>query len=40
MDDTTTLNEILAQRIGEAAKDCKDTDLLDLVLKLLISKNE
>ncbi len=39
MENTTTLHEILAQRIGEAAKDCTDTDLLDLVLKLLISKN-
>ena len=32
---TDTLRELLAQRIGEAAKACTDLDLLDLVLKLL-----
>ena len=38
MDQNDTLREILAQRIGEAAKTCKDLDLLDLVLKLLLEK--
>lgn len=37
MGNPTSLHELLAQRIGEAAKACTDTDLLDLVLKLLIA---
>ena len=32
------LVQMLAQRIGEAAKACRDLDLLDLVLKLLLEK--
>ena len=39
MENPTPLHEILAQRISEAAKDCTDTDLLDLVLKILISES-
>lgn len=37
MENTTDLHELLAQRISEAANACTDTDLLDLVLKLLIA---
>lgn len=39
MENPTTLHDILAQSISEAAKDCTDTDLLDLVLKLLINSD-
>jgi hypothetical protein len=35
MENPTSMHELLAQLIGEAAKACADTDLLDLVLKLL-----
>lgn len=38
MEKVHTLLEILAERIGEAARACTDLDLLDLVLKLLIEK--
>ena len=38
MEIVDSMLEILAQRIGEAAKACKDADLLDLVLKLLLEK--
>lgn len=37
MEEPVPLHELLAQRIAEAAKACADTDLLDLVLKLLIA---
>lgn len=36
MMENTTLQELLAQLIAEAAKACTDTDLLDLVLKMLL----
>lgn len=36
MEKDTTLTELLAQRIGEAARACTDLDLLDLVLKMLL----
>ena len=35
-ENTTALRDLLAQRIGEAAKECTDIDLLDLVLKMLL----
>lgn len=38
MEKAATMQELLAQRIGEAARECTDLDLLDLVLKLLIEK--
>lgn len=38
MEKGNPLLEILAERIGEAAKACTDPDLLDLVLKLLLEK--
>ena len=38
MEKTNPLTELLAQRIGEAARACTDLDLLDLVLKLLLEK--
>lgn len=36
MEKVNTQLELLAERIGEAAKACTDPDLLDLVLKLLL----
>ena len=38
MEKVTTLQELLAERIGDAARACADLDLLDLVLKILIEK--
>ena len=35
MENPDTMHELLAQHIADAAKACTDTDLLDLVLKLL-----
>ena len=37
MENPNTLHELLAHLIGEAVKACTDTDLLDLVLKMLTS---
>jgi hypothetical protein len=36
MMENTTLHDLLAQHISEAAKACTDIDLLDLVLKMLL----
>lgn len=36
MEKVSPLTELLAERIGEAARACTDPDLLDLVLKLLM----
>lgn len=38
MEKVNTLLDLLAERIGEAARACTDADLLDLVLKLLLEK--
>lgn len=36
MEKDNPILELLAERIGEAARACADLDLLDLVLKLLL----